>query len=247
MLYELLAGERPFEGASEAEILAKLLTGRCAPLTECAPSTPAELVAIVERLMAPEAEARFASASDARQALAAWPGYPADGADVLAVWVARTLAGRDSEAPIAPTQPPPLAAGTPQPETRATRTRYRPSMRTLVVLSVLAALSVTAAITVWVVPIGGKHPAAPAGPPAQVERASALPPPPPAPTTPAGPAAAPSSATPVPRAAASPPAVPPPSPPGVDAGPAPSDDPPRKRGKAWEIERGAESPDVVPR
>jgi hypothetical protein len=63
----------------------------------------------------------------------------------------------------------PIAVGTPKPATTAavpTQPGRSPSRRTLTLLAVLAALSVTAAVVVWSVPLGRKGTAPRSNPPA---------------------------------------------------------------------------------
>jgi serine/threonine protein kinase len=248
MLYELLAGERPFAGATESEILARLLMHQHAPLAERAPHAPPELVAVAERLMAPRAADRFASAHAAREALTAWRGYPVDGVGMVAAWARRLLLEPSAKVAVSP----PVAVGTPKPDTMAaalTRTRFAPGPRALAILAVLAALSVTAAVLVWL----------PRGRPAPPEQPRTPPTPPPAaigsPVVDAGvPAPAfnpPSSASTAPKKATSgvePPASPAPVP-APDAAPAPEprDSPPKRRGDEWRVNPKQPSPDVVPR
>jgi serine/threonine-protein kinase len=259
MLYELLAGERPFDGASEAEILGKVLTGRRVHLGELAPATPAALVLLVEKLLAPRPEDRFADAASARIALTAWSGYPSDGASALSRWVERHLAGVALDAPLPP-GPSPGGIGPRTPPPAATRTGFSPSRRTVGVLAVLAALSVAAAVTVSVVPVGrqrpavapsrpsagrGPTPAAPAAP--AVAPGTTMQPPQPEPN-----ASAPVRATsPSRRADAAP--LTPDAPvaaaaadggleDGPDARPAPR---PGKKGAGWLVDPGLRSPDLV--
>jgi serine/threonine-protein kinase len=245
MLYELLAGERPFEGGSESEILARLLLQKCAPLGERAPAAPRELVAVVERLMAPRPADRFASASEAREAITAWRGYPADGVSAVAAWVRRLVPVVTANTPAAPATP--LAAGTPKPDTTAaapTRTRFAPSRRTLAVLAVLAALSVTAAVLVWTVPLAREPTAPRSAPPAasvpaaEARAADAAPPspvvvepelPPRAPAVPAAARAIDAGTVPIPELSA------------PDAGRTP------RKGAGWEVDPDRSSPDMVPR
>jgi len=64
LLYELLAGRAPFEGASSVEILTKHLTATPPPL-----STP-KLDALVSRALAKKRDARFQTAEEFREAIA---------------------------------------------------------------------------------------------------------------------------------------------------------------------------------
>jgi hypothetical protein len=65
ILYHALCGAMPYQGASSAsEILERLLAGPPPPLAERAAEVPRELVAIVARAMARDAEARYPSARE---------------------------------------------------------------------------------------------------------------------------------------------------------------------------------------
>ncbi len=52
ILYEAIAGRRPFERARQAEEVAAILAGRCAPLDEVAPACPTELARLVASCLA---------------------------------------------------------------------------------------------------------------------------------------------------------------------------------------------------
>jgi len=63
MLFEMLAGRRPFEGATDLDTLEKITSGDHPPLSELAPHAPPKLIDAVERLIEPDVESRFESAS----------------------------------------------------------------------------------------------------------------------------------------------------------------------------------------
>lgn len=69
LMYEALAGQRPFDGATEAATLLKIVEGRHIPLRELVPSLPEALCHLVDRLLAHEAGERFADASEFLEAL----------------------------------------------------------------------------------------------------------------------------------------------------------------------------------
>ena len=69
VLYELLCGERPFDGHTVSETMFRAERGIRMPLLERVPNTPAELVAVVDRLLQPDREARFANARACFEAL----------------------------------------------------------------------------------------------------------------------------------------------------------------------------------
>jgi eukaryotic-like serine/threonine-protein kinase len=69
MLYEMLAGRRPFEGATASDVMAAVLTNEPASLVEIAPEVPVTLWRIVRRCLEKEPERRFQSAGDLAFAL----------------------------------------------------------------------------------------------------------------------------------------------------------------------------------
>ena len=64
MLYHLLAAAPPYEGASSAEVLGRVLREAPAPIATRQPGVPTELAAIVERAMARPPAARYPSAAE---------------------------------------------------------------------------------------------------------------------------------------------------------------------------------------
>lgn len=70
VLFEALAGQRPFEGVTDLDTLSRIQAGVHPPLAELCPSAPPQLVAIVEQLLMPAPEERFQAASALAQALA---------------------------------------------------------------------------------------------------------------------------------------------------------------------------------
>jgi serine/threonine protein kinase len=69
MLYEMLAGRRPFEGATASDVMAAVLTNEPIPLVEIAPEVPVNLWRIVRRCLEKEPGRRFQSAGDLAFAL----------------------------------------------------------------------------------------------------------------------------------------------------------------------------------
>lgn len=87
VLYEMIGGRPPFGGRSPEAIARAVVAHEPRPLAARRPDCPPELVAIVERAMAKEREARFGSAEALRAALEAFaraagrrPEPPASGA-----------------------------------------------------------------------------------------------------------------------------------------------------------------------
>ncbi|MBK8978888.1 MAG: serine/threonine protein kinase [Planctomycetes bacterium] len=72
VLYELLALRPAYAATTVDEVLAKVVNGDCEPLGTTAPWVDAELATIAERALAPDPEARFATASAFRDALDRW-------------------------------------------------------------------------------------------------------------------------------------------------------------------------------
>lgn len=62
-LYQLIAGEPPFDGCDVDEIADKVLSGAHAPLRQVAPDVPEDLDAVVEHLLEPDPVHRYASAA----------------------------------------------------------------------------------------------------------------------------------------------------------------------------------------
>ena len=69
ILYELLAGKPPFEGATYAVLVAKLLTSAPTPLDSIRPGLPPELVRAVHRALEKDPKRRFATAEKFAAAL----------------------------------------------------------------------------------------------------------------------------------------------------------------------------------
>lgn len=63
-LYEMIAGRRPFEGATTSDVIAALLTAEPAPLSQHCAEAPAELERITGKCLAKDREARYQSAKE---------------------------------------------------------------------------------------------------------------------------------------------------------------------------------------
>jgi eukaryotic-like serine/threonine-protein kinase len=70
VLFECLAGRRPYDGMTDLETVGRASMGEHPPLAELAPDAPAVLVDAVERLIRPSPDERFASASELHDAIA---------------------------------------------------------------------------------------------------------------------------------------------------------------------------------
>src|SRR5215510_9604457 len=64
MLYEMLAGRRPFDGATPSDVMAAILMKEPEPLEELRSEAGTELTQVVNRCLAKEREERFQTASD---------------------------------------------------------------------------------------------------------------------------------------------------------------------------------------
>jgi eukaryotic-like serine/threonine-protein kinase len=69
MIYEMLSGRLPYEGANTAELIVKACTVPPTPLREVAPDLPNAIIEVVDRAMAREPSARWQSASEFADAL----------------------------------------------------------------------------------------------------------------------------------------------------------------------------------
>ncbi|MFN0124588.1 MAG: protein kinase domain-containing protein, partial [Blastocatellia bacterium] len=69
MLYEMLAGQTPFQGESVYEVIAAILDREPAPLTRHAPDAPVQLEYIVNRMLRKDRAERYQSAGDLMNAL----------------------------------------------------------------------------------------------------------------------------------------------------------------------------------
>jgi serine/threonine protein kinase len=71
VLYELLAGRRPYDGPTDIAAMRALSEGRRTPLVQAAPNVPGRLAAVVEHLLAHAPDDRPPSAAAVAEALAA--------------------------------------------------------------------------------------------------------------------------------------------------------------------------------
>jgi eukaryotic-like serine/threonine-protein kinase len=68
-MYHLMSGKLPFPGSSPIERLGKRLSGRHVPITEYVPELPANVVRVLDRMMAHKPHERFSSAAELADAL----------------------------------------------------------------------------------------------------------------------------------------------------------------------------------
>src|ERR1700756_5129113 len=71
ILYELLTGQRAFDGSQVEEILTKVATQPPTPIFQVNPEVPAELIEIVQRAMAKDPSDRYQTAAEMRNGLLA--------------------------------------------------------------------------------------------------------------------------------------------------------------------------------
>jgi len=181
VLYELLAGRRPFECGSDIELAMAHLNAQPASLGLVAPSTPPSLVRACEHALAKDPAARPASAAAFARLLRSPAAAPATRPLPVAAPVTRPLPVA-AAAPVTRTLP----SGPARPEARPARPRPRSRRRGLLVALLLAvtALAALPAFAGGLVPRVGERPEAPFAVPA------------PAATTPADPADPPTRADP---------------------------------------------------
>jgi len=101
ILFEMLSGRRPADGDEVEAIVASVVSGNVRHLADLEPRLPPGLVAVVERALRPDREARFGSAQEMRSALIPF-------ADPLSHAV--RLATNSEPAPRAPSNAPPHSA-----------------------------------------------------------------------------------------------------------------------------------------
>jgi eukaryotic-like serine/threonine-protein kinase len=150
VLYELLAGRRPFEGGSDIELAMAHLNAHPAPLGLAAPSVPPFLVAACEQAMAKDPAARPRSAAAFARLLRPPPAAPAAAPPVTRPLPVATVP------PV--TRPLPLPAAAP-PARRRPRSRRRGLLVAL--LLALTALAALPALGGGLVPWAGDRPRAP--------------------------------------------------------------------------------------
>jgi serine/threonine-protein kinase len=74
ILYEMVTGKRAFDAPNVDELLAKLVNDEPTPVAELRPDTPPELVRIIGKALTKDIEARYQTAGDLRNDLAAFAG-----------------------------------------------------------------------------------------------------------------------------------------------------------------------------
>src|SRR4051812_1020201 len=64
VLYEMIAGQRPWEGDSEVSLIGRILSEEPRPLASARPDAPQGLAAVLDRALAKDREGRYASCHD---------------------------------------------------------------------------------------------------------------------------------------------------------------------------------------
>ena len=64
VLYEMLAGQKPFEGATPTDVIISIAGREPGPLSECAPEVPSRLERILKKALAKEREERYQTADE---------------------------------------------------------------------------------------------------------------------------------------------------------------------------------------
>lgn len=86
ILYEMLAGRRPFLGESQADVLSAILTREPEGLSRLNPRVPAPLARLVERCLEKDREERYASTRDIAQELASIRDHLSEAGNVVTGW-----------------------------------------------------------------------------------------------------------------------------------------------------------------
>jgi serine/threonine-protein kinase len=96
ILYELLSGQRPFQGSSNTEIMKALLTAEPAPLSTVADDVPEPLVRIVHKCLRKSPDERYRDGAEIAAQLRALDrsGWPPPASDLTTVTIAATSTTR---------------------------------------------------------------------------------------------------------------------------------------------------------
>jgi serine/threonine-protein kinase len=150
LLFEALAGRPPFQGDTPLALVEAISRGVSEPLGRLRPDVDPAVVAVVERAMRQDPEARFASASDMRAALAA-ASQTTDATSVGEPTVATPIVYADVAAtrvmsPVEPaaersTVPARVETGAPRPRRVTTRAKWLLAAAVVAVLLVAAVLA----------------------------------------------------------------------------------------------------------
>jgi serine/threonine protein kinase len=125
VLFEALAGERPYEGPHDPATIMLILKGDHPPLTQLAPDAPPGLCRVIERLLEPDSEDRPQNAAELIEELDEFAPSPRVRRQ-LARLVCRLRTESEADTQVSPSQPPPqkteVLPDTPQEQTGVRRT-----------------------------------------------------------------------------------------------------------------------------
>lgn len=99
MLYELCAGRRPHDGATDLDTLTNAQKARREPLSKIAPDVPFELVSLIDRMLAPKPAGRPNDAQAVLDALAGMPSSSSARRTIAALVVSARDPRKQSMAP----------------------------------------------------------------------------------------------------------------------------------------------------
>jgi len=153
-MYQALTGKLPYEAPSIPALLFSIVEKTPTPLLELRPDLPRELVAVVERAMAKDRDARFADADAMRRALSPWSGLPASVPSPISATAATVSSGKipphDPATPIIVKHTPaPSTTTKPEASTAAPATE-RARTSPLVFLTILGGMAAVVVIVVWI-------------------------------------------------------------------------------------------------
>lgn len=122
VLFEAIAGVRPFDGAHDVEIMQKILDGNRPPLDAVAPGAPEALCEIIERLIRVDARERTPSAGELIKALGSVAPPPSARRDLAAAVESHRggpmsrlhVRAREEDRDTELSRPPEMASGVPE-------------------------------------------------------------------------------------------------------------------------------------
>jgi serine/threonine protein kinase len=211
ILYEMLCGAPPFQGAGYGDILVMHLMQPPEPPRLKNPDIPEALEALILKLLAKQADGRFATMTDVARALSATPRTP------MAAATSRAPAAPPATTGVRPRETTTFSQNSGQLSDDLEVVEARPKRRGLVLLGSAVALATVAGVALWLVQGMRPAPAEPAPPPASASEAAAA-------VVPASAVALPSPAPPPAGSMAAAAAA-------ADAGAPASPSPPKKRGR----------------
>jgi serine/threonine-protein kinase len=175
-LYQALSGRLPHDAPSIPALLFAIVEKMPPPLRELRPDLPAELSNVIERAMAKDRNARFADADAMRRALAPWSGLPASipppTSGTAATIASGSVSARDQPAT------PIVVHHTPAPANIATTPSRARSTAATVMIGIAALFAILGATTIGILWVVMSHaPAASSIAPTQDSSHVAAPPP----------------------------------------------------------------------